>query len=77
MTRVLVDPQTLKALGGLGSPLVFCDADGQTLGFFQPAAARNPQILDLGISEEEIRRRQKIRTGRTLSEIFSDLESRK
>ena len=77
MTRVVIDSQTLKALGGLAGPVEFCGPQGETLGFYQPATASNLQEFDWGISAEELQRREQEGGDRTLTEILADLENRK
>ena len=75
MTRVMIDDKLFQRLGGLPGPFELCDEDGNTLGYFTPAGKSDS--LDLGLSEEEIERRQQVRTGRTLDAIVADLENRK
>jgi hypothetical protein len=72
MTKVIVTEQTREALNGLGKPLVFCDEDGKTIGYFQPSVNPPFDLFDLGISNEEMRRRDRETTGRTLNEILAD-----
>jgi hypothetical protein len=86
MHQIALD-ETLKAkLNGLNEELEICDADGQAVGYFVPAArytavmTERKQFYDwvmrqCPISDEELDRRQREETGkgRPLSEIWRDL----
>lgn len=75
MRKVILDRETLSKLSGLQDDLELCDESGQTLGYFSPVADRSLyEGVDSPISEEELDRRSKAGGGRTLREIFNDLE---
>ena len=77
MTKVIVDQAVCALLAPLKESVDLCDARGQVLGQFTPAASRlvadpmQPQV-----SEEELDRREREAGGRPLSEILADLEKR-
>ena len=76
MTRVIVKPEVAASLGGLAFATEFCDADGKVLGYFQPITPPSLKYVDLGISEEEIRRREQVRTGRPIDDVLAEWENR-
>jgi hypothetical protein len=73
MTQVTLDADTLSKLHYLQQPLELHDEHGFLLGYFQPAESARPKSP---FSDEEIRERQKQRTGRPLADILRDLEQR-
>ncbi len=76
MTKVSVDSTLRARLHDLDEVLELCDESGQTLGYFHPVVhvSSSQKATDLSpFSEEEIRRRQQDRTGRSLGEILEDL----
>ena len=77
MIRITVDPTTRAKLKNLQHRLEICDETGRVLGYFNPAVERSVyEGVDSPTSEEELRRRESQGGGRTLSDIFSDLERR-
>lgn len=77
MTRVIVDPLTRAKLINVRNPLELCDESGHLLGRFIPAMhAAEQDLLESGISEEELDRREREEGGRSLAEILADLERR-
>jgi hypothetical protein len=53
-----------------------CDAAGRVLGRFVPVLAADQDVLDPGVSDEELDRREKLGGGRRLADILSDLRKR-
>ena len=77
MTRVIVDPLTCAKLINVQNPLELCDDSGHLLGRFIPALDPSRQgVLEPGISDEELDRREREEGGRSLAEILADLERR-
>ena len=75
MRKVILDRETLSKLRDLQDDLELCDESGCTLGYFSPVTDRSLYDgVDSPISDEELDRRSKQGGGRTLREIFNDLE---
>ncbi len=76
MNRIVVDSSTVEKLRGFVDPLELCDDAGNVLGHFTPRLKGTEfPGMEPQISEEELTRRAKERSGRRLSEILADLES--
>jgi hypothetical protein len=86
MKRVTLDEARRAQVGGGDEELEICDADGQPVGYFVPAAryaaimTERKQMYDwvmkrCPISDEELerRRREDQGKGRPLAEIWKDL----
>jgi len=77
MTRVVVDPLTCAKLVNAQNPLELCDESGHLLGRFFPAVDPSLyEMLEPGVSDEELDRREREGGGRSLREILADLEKR-
>jgi hypothetical protein len=77
MTRVVLDDVLRARLKNLDQQLEVCDESGRTLGHFLPAELYHRLLYDWGnaqISDEELERRLNEPGGRTLAEIWSNLE---
>ncbi len=78
MTKISVDAATRAKLHNLDDILELCDESGQTLGYFHPIVhlTGSQKAKDLSpFSDEEIRERQKDRSGRPLRDILKDLNN--
>lgn len=77
MTRVTIDEATRKKLRDLREPLEVCDDSGRILAYVTPADDRSIyEQLVCPTSDEELDRRERAGRGRTLAEIWTDLERR-
>jgi len=76
MTRITVDQPLLERLGFLSERVELCDAAGRTLAYVTPVEPIDPALRVPQVSDEELDRRGKEGGGRTLAEIFADLERR-
>ena len=74
MIRIVVDDQTCEQLQAARETVFVCDKAGRILGQFVPEAPDRPLVSD--ISEEELRRRLAVETGRPLKNILADLDRR-
>ena len=75
MSKITLDAELRAKLNGLDQPLELCDADGQTLGHFLPAAEYRKLIYaavnaSCRLSEEEMDRRRNEGGGLSLSEFW-------
>ena len=79
MHQVTLDP-TLKArLNGCDELVEFFDEHGAKLGYFVPRETYRKLLVEWSrshITDEELERRAQEPGGRTLAEIWKDLESR-
>ena len=77
MNRLVVDSATLARLRDVRQTLELCDDSGHVVGHFVPTVDHS-QYSDLEpqISEDELDRRERVRGGRSLAEILTDLEKR-
>lgn len=74
MGKIILDQETLTKLNGLTQTVEFCDEKGRVLGIFRPGVDRSLyEGIVPPITEEELRRRERNLTGRTLAEILADL----
>lgn len=77
MTRVTIDRDMSAKLNGVYDSVELCDESGRTLGYFQPAALSPAQtrrlMAECPFSDEELKRRREVRTGRPLADILEDL----
>jgi hypothetical protein len=76
MVRLVVEPSVLGQLHNLNCEIEFCDAAGQTLGYFVPNASRLDADYEeamADVSDEELEQARAEDGGRPLSEIMSDL----
>lgn len=77
MGRVTIGQSVQSALGNLEAPLELCDEQGNVLGHFFPVQDRSIyEGVESPNSPEEIERRLREDSERTLDEIFRDLERR-
>lgn len=80
MTRICLDPATAAKLSSAIDGVELCDEAGNLLGRFMPDE-RSPAVrewlrtLDHGLSQEEIERRAKSRTGISTAELIKRLRS--
>jgi hypothetical protein len=75
MIRIVVDDQTSEKLRSTRETVFVCDAEGRILGHFKPEEL-DPKRMMPDISEDEVRRRLAEDTGRSLADIFADLQKR-
>ncbi len=78
MDRVILGPFLGSQLTASDDLLEICDESGQTIGYFVPAASRDPswrQWAESAISVEELDRRRAEPGGRTTAEVLRRLES--
>lgn len=76
MVRYTLDSETCRRLGEVNQAVELCDGAGKVIGFFLPDAGPRglpPAGLESPLSQEEIERRRRARTGRTLVEILRGL----
>ena len=79
MSRVTVDAATRARLHNLNAFIVLCDEEGRTLGYFHPGLppdSRSEERVASPISDEEIERRRRQRSGIPFSEVLKRLEER-
>ena len=76
MTRVVVDQSWMATLGGLSGEVELCQENGQTIGFFLPAASREKVYAWAKgrFSREELDQAAHETGGRPLADILKDLE---
>jgi hypothetical protein len=77
MEKLILDPQLVAQLLSIKQPAQLCTPDGQVIGSFTPAGVSGQS--DGGrpfIAEEELRKRENRKEGRTWAEIKADLEKR-
>ena len=74
MVRVVVNPETESKLVGVRHVTEVCDASGRVLGHFVPKV--EAEVLDPGVSDEELDRREREESGRPLADILADLRKR-
>lgn len=79
MHQITVEPALGQELGGLAGQALLCDATGRALGYFSPlkdkVQAANLQ-LEPPLSVAEIEELRKVRTGKPLEEVLSQLGPR-
>ena len=76
MVRFTLDSETCRRLGETNQAVEICDAAGRVIGFFLPERGTRvlpPPGLESSLSREEIERRRRAKTGRTLEEILRGL----
>jgi len=76
MTRVTIDPATAAQLSGLSGATELCDANGNTVGVFQPSAVLSTNENTPNISSQDLDRFEREAGGRSLQEIVKDLAKR-
>lgn len=77
MSPIIVDPATEARLVNLNTPVELCAASGRVLGRFLPAFNKEDwENLEPTISDEELERREREGGGRSLAEIWADLDKR-
>ncbi|MGC1273248.1 MAG: hypothetical protein WBC44_06040 [Planctomycetaceae bacterium] len=72
MVRIIVDSAVEPRFTDARHVTEVCDAAGRVLGHFVPTLQHD--VLDPGISDEEIERRIRKGGGRPLADILADLE---
>lgn len=73
MTQVQVDQSLKEKLGGMNVPVELCDADGQVVGHYLPAAEYKKILygsVQIPFSDEEIARRRAQTGGCSLRDIW-------
>jgi hypothetical protein len=73
MTQIQVDQALRQKLGGMNEPVELCDANGDVVGHYLPAAEYKKILygsVHIPFSDEEIARRRAQRGGCTLREIW-------
>lgn len=76
MVRYTLDSETSRRLGAAAQPVELCDDAGRVIGFFLPEGSPRgvpPAGLEVPLGNEEIERRRRSRSGRTLDEILRGL----
>jgi hypothetical protein len=77
MVRIVVDNEMLSRLGHLHAPAELHDESGRLLAYLTPVVDSSVYATaDPGISEEELDAREAEEGGRSLAEIWADLEKR-
>ncbi len=79
MARITLDSEVCRKLDEVAETVEICDLEGRVIGFFLPDIGRPgvpPADLRVPLSDEEVERRRKVRSGRTLDEILRGLPSR-
>ena len=77
MPGFTLDPKTSNQLRTIEEPIELLDEDGLPLGTFTPVDKKAfYHAVEVPYSDEEIRQLKEQEGGRTLSEIFADLEKR-
>ncbi len=77
MSELIVDSVTENKLREINEPVEIRDEAGELIGYFTPRVDhRLYESVEVPISDEELRRRDQKRGGRTLAEILADLERR-
>lgn len=77
MAGLPLDPTVSNQLRKLKEPVELLDEDGLPLGTFTPIDKKDLyRAVEIPYSDEEIRRLKEQKGGRTLAEIFADLEGR-
>ena len=77
MTRVTINSDLSAKLSSYLSPVELCDESGRKVGTFQPALSPEELkriLAERPYSEEELKRRRQVRTGRPLADILKDLQ---
>ncbi len=77
MTKILVDEALRKKLTNVDELAELCDESGKTLGIFYPAEPQETKLpagFKSPISDDELERRRKEQGGRTLAEIWAELD---
>jgi hypothetical protein len=77
VTKLIVDTVMQAKLSNLNVVLDICDQAGQTLGYFHPVPKQDSGAGDKiqsPFSEEQLKRRQQQRTGRSLRKILEGLK---
>jgi hypothetical protein len=77
MSIVIVDEPLTAKLVRADGPLEVCARDGRVLGYFTPVGPPKQYKLEPQVSEEELDRRSRQKSGRKLADILADLEKRK
>jgi hypothetical protein len=77
MSELIVDSATLGKLREVSECVELRDEGGELIGYFTPRVDRRLyEVIEIPVSEEELRRRALKGGGRTLAEILADLEPR-
>ena len=77
MTKLTVDSDLRAKLGGFQDLVEFCDENGQVVGFFHPigATANAPvRKTTSPIPNDEIEAARQQKSGRPLTDIWTDLD---
>jgi hypothetical protein len=74
MDKLTVDRSLLEKLVKLNHGVELCDESGQTVGWFQPVAAR--LHYECPLSDEQLDQIEKQGGGRPLDDVLADLEKR-
>jgi hypothetical protein len=76
VNAITLDNELRARLNGLDQQLMFTDENGNPVGFFLPAQDYRKLMLNsmqIPLSEEEIQKRRKEKTGSSLQEIWDRL----
>jgi hypothetical protein len=77
MSKVTLDKATLAKLMSNGGQVEVYDESGNVVGYFRTRADKELyEKLEIPFTEEELRRAEEEPGGRTLAEIWADLEKR-
>jgi len=75
MTKLMVDETLPGRLAEREFPAELCDSSGRVIGAFIPVSLRDVyDCLEPQVSEEELERRSREESGRSLADILADLE---
>jgi hypothetical protein len=78
MTSLTVDAATLSRLQDLAKFMEIRDESGRVLGYFHPLGrftGSQPTVRASPFTDDELRERQKQRTGKPLTEVLAKLSS--
>jgi hypothetical protein len=79
MDKLILDPTIASIMRSATSEVELCDASGQTLGYFVPAAERERALYAWAaaqFTDEELERARREPDGLPLAEILKNLRAR-
>lgn len=75
MVQIIVDDSFTQQMAGTIVPCMVLNSEGKRIGYFTPEIdASVYRGVEPSVSEEELSRRERDGSGRTVAEIFQDLE---
>lgn len=74
MTSLTVGSEASSALGDVGDVVEIRNTSGRVLGYFHPVRSSDT-LARSPFTDEELRQRQALHSGKTLSEVLADLSS--